>query len=53
MADPAGFYLDPDLPGTWFGNIAFNQLKISAWFANLGHCHFCFHFEENLGRFLI
>jgi hypothetical protein len=53
MADSAGFYLDPDLPGTWFGDIAFNQLKIAAWFANLGHCHFCFHFEENLGRFLI
>src|SRR5262249_761758 len=49
VADSAGFHFYPHLSGAWFGNIAFNQLKIAAWFANLGHCHFGFHFV----RFLI
>jgi hypothetical protein len=45
VADPAGCHLYPHLPGTRLRNIAFDQLKITAWFANLGCCHFRFHEE--------
>src|SRR5262245_45996681 len=39
VADPAGFHFYAHLPRPWFGNIAFNQLKIAGCFANLGHFH--------------
>jgi len=52
VADPAGFHLYAHLGRTWFGNIAFDQFKIAACFANLGDFHFCFHKELSSYPFL-
>jgi hypothetical protein len=45
VADPTSLYLYAHLARTRFGNIAFHQLKIPAWLANLSDFHFRVHDE--------
>ena len=45
VAHPTSFDLYSHLTGARFRDIAFNQLKISAWLANLSDFHFRIHDE--------
>src|SRR6476620_9171106 len=42
VANPTCFHLDANLPRTWFGSVAFNQFKTTAWLTNLRCFHQCF-----------
>jgi hypothetical protein len=43
VAHPTSLDLYPHLARARFGNITFNQLKISAWLVNLSDFHFRIH----------